>query len=55
MCSAAPFVVCERPSIAASLTGWYCATSLAAQSPTITCSGAATLPVAIVMRSAVRS
>jgi hypothetical protein len=54
-CSAAPFVVVESPSMAASLTGWYTATSRAAQSPTITCKGEATAAVDSVMPSAVRS
>ncbi|HEY1701096.1 MAG TPA: hypothetical protein VGG75_15410 [Trebonia sp.] len=55
MCSAAPLVVFASPSIAASFTGWYWATSRAAQSPTITCSGPATEPAAIVMPKAVFS
>ena len=42
MCSAAPRVVWASPSIAASFTGWDCATSRAAQSPTTSCKGAAT-------------
>jgi hypothetical protein len=54
-CSAAPRVVAARPSSAASLTGWYRATSRAAQSPTMTCSGAAMLAAAIEMASAARS
>jgi len=54
-CSAAPRVVVASPSIAASFTGWYVATSRAAQSPTITCSGAATAAEVSVMPSAVRS
>jgi hypothetical protein len=41
--------------MAASLTGWYVATSRAAQSPTITCSGAATEAAASEIDSAVRS
>jgi hypothetical protein len=54
-CSDAPFVVLARPSIAASLTGWYTATSRAAQSPTSTCSGAATAPADNVIPRAARS
>jgi len=54
-CSAAPRVVVPRPSIAASLTGWYTATSRAAQSPTITWSGDATEAADNVTPSAVRS
>jgi len=54
-CSAAPLVVVARPSIAASLTGWYTATSRAAQSPTITCSGEATAAAVIERPNAVRS
>ncbi|HEX6452676.1 MAG TPA: hypothetical protein VF060_24855 [Trebonia sp.] len=54
-CSAAPRVVVASPSIAASFTGWYVATSRAAQSPTITCSGEATAAEVSVMPSAVRS
>jgi len=54
-CSAAPRVVVARPSIAASFTGWYTATSRAAQSPTITCSGEATAAAVIEMPKAVRS
>ena len=54
-CSAAPRVVVASPSSAASLTGWACATSRAAQSPTTTCSGAATAAADSEMPSAVRS
>jgi hypothetical protein len=54
-CSAAPLVVVASPSIAASLTGWYTATSRAAQSPTTTCSGEATAAAVIEMPNAVRS
>src|SRR6201989_1383976 len=54
-CSAAPRVVVASPSSAASLTGWAFATSLAAQSPTTTCSGAAAAAADSVMPSAVRS
>jgi hypothetical protein len=53
-CSAAPRVVWASPSIAASLTGWYVATSRAAQSPMITCSGAATAAALSEIPSAVR-
>jgi hypothetical protein len=55
MCSSAPFVVWARPSIAASFTGWYCATSRAAQSPMMTCSGDATAAAVAEMESAVFS
>jgi predicted nucleic acid-binding Zn ribbon protein len=54
-CSAAPRVVVASPSIAASFTGWYRDTSRAAQSPTMTCSGAATDAVPSDTASAVRS
>ena len=37
----APFVVVGSPSIAASLIGWRFVTSRPAQSPTMTCAGAA--------------
>ena len=37
----APSSVRPRPSNAASLVGWFSATSRAAQSPTTTCAGAA--------------
>jgi len=54
-CSAAPLVVCARPSSAASLTGWYSATARAVQSPMITCSGEATAAAVAEIFSAVRS
>jgi hypothetical protein len=54
-CSAAPRVVCARPSIAASLTGWYCATARAVQSPITTCSGAAIAAAEAEIVSAARS
>jgi hypothetical protein len=55
MCSAAPFVVLARPSIEASLTGWYCATSRATQSPMSTWSGEATAALVAEIDSAVFS
>jgi hypothetical protein len=55
MCSAAPRVVWDSPSRAASLTGWYCATARAVQSPMITCSGEATAAAVAEIFSAVRS
>ena len=39
MVNGAPAVVSESPSIAASFTGWWMATSRAAQSPTSSCTG----------------
>ena len=53
-CSEAPRVVLARPSIAASLTGWLRATSRAAQSPTSTCTGAASAATVSGIASAVR-
>ncbi len=51
----APVSVVARPSNAASLTGWELATVRAAQSPTRTCTGAATAAAVSATDSAVRS
>ena len=52
---AAPLVVAPSPSIAASLVGWSSATRRAIQSPTTSCTGAASAATVSGTASAIRS